>query len=270
MLESLAAIAFQSEGGALSKDGKFSALEKTLLVLECSAKGGHFSEITEATGLPIATVHRILAELVASEWLFQDQEKIYRPGPRAYRFASALTEDAQLTALVQPYVAWLTNQTGLTAHVGLLQGDQVVYIAKVDAPKPYRMKSQVGGTIPLYSTSIGKAILATMSDEDVLASVARTGLAPVTRKTTSSSDELLSELEQVRSQGWALDDEENEEGLRCIGATVRGPSRAAAMGISVTGLVHEMDEAAVTTIATRVQQAATLISKALAGQEASG
>lgn len=249
---------------ALLQPGKLSALEKTLLVLECAVQGGHFSQIAEATGLPIATVHRILSELVSSEWLFQDKQKTYRPGPRAYRFAAELGDAAQVASLVQPHLALLSSQTGLTAHFGLLQGDQVVYVAKVDAPKPYRMKSRVGGTIPLYSTAIGKAILATMSDEEVAASLARTGLERITPRTARSLEQLLTELEQIRRVGWALDDEENEEGLRCVGAAICGPSQVA-MGISVTGLVHEVDKGALGTIAAQVQQAVSLISKELSG-----
>lgn len=245
---------------------RLSALQKNLLVLEKAAGGGTFSQIVRETGLPVATAHRILGELVENGWLTQGANRGYGAGRRAHQFAAILRDDSQLAIASAPLLAQLSAQTGMTAHLGVIEGDEVVYVSKVDAPRPYRMNSRVGAGVPLYSTSIGKAALATMGDEEVRMFVERTGILPMTDKTVADAGELIAELAVIRERGWALDDGENEAGLRCIGAAVfRGDGRAIG-GVSITGLEHEVADEQLDDLARQVQETAKQISMALGHQ----
>lgn len=241
------------------EDVKLSATEKTMLVLEAAIVDGHLSQIAQSTGLSVATVHRILADMVRAGWLFQAHDKVYRPGRRSYAFASHLTDESQLEAIVSPFLAELTDKTGLTSHLGVIRDDSIVYVAKVDAEKPYRMNSRVGGVVPLHSTAIGKAVLAQMPQEQAVELIDRTGMDPITPHTLTSPEQLQIEFEAVRNQGWAQDDEENEEGLRCVGAHIRGLNG----GVSVSGLKYEVDEATRDELAKAVLETAQQISVAL-------
>src|SRR6185312_3483573 len=98
--------------------------------------------------------------------------------------------------------------TGYTVHLGLLAGDDVVYGAKIEGAKPYRMPSRVGMNVRLHTTGIGKAILAALPEATVRAIVQRTGLEPRTPRTISDEDELLRHLAGIREVGYAIDDEE--------------------------------------------------------------
>jgi DNA-binding IclR family transcriptional regulator len=128
----------------------------------------------------------------------------------------------------------LQERTGATVHFAMLSGDEAVYVEKIEARQPYRMASRVGMSLRLHSTSIGKAILAELSEDEVAGIAERAGLEPRTPRTITELPALLKHLQTVRSAGFAIDDEEHCDGLRCVCVPVRigdGPGRHA-IGIS--------------------------------------
>jgi DNA-binding IclR family transcriptional regulator len=142
-------------------------------------------------------------------------------------------------------------------------GDDVVYAAKVEGKKPYRMPSRIGMSVRLHTTAIGKAILATMTDEAVSAIMGRTGMEARTPGTITSVPALLEHLVSIRTRGYSLDEEENEPGIRCIGAAVYDHTGRATGAVSISTLALEPWDRPLAELATRVRVSAKEISESL-------
>ncbi|HWS32244.1 MAG TPA: IclR family transcriptional regulator, partial [Actinoplanes sp.] len=150
-----------------------------------------------------------------------------------------------------------------TTHFAILATDEAVYVDKQEGRRPYQMPSRIGMSIALHTTAIGKAVLAELGDEEVLAICRRTGLTPRTPRTLTSEDALLAHLARVRVLGYAVDDEENEPGIRCVGAAVHDHTGRVLGGISVSTLAMDMDMTGLEERAPDVIAAAREVSAAL-------
>ena len=219
-----------------------SAVAKVVLVLEALPSCRGISEISRNTGLPTSTVHRILQELVALGWVRVDSEHRYLPG---VRLLSVAGQSASITQIVRPILQRLCSATGHTIHFALLSGDEAVYVDKLEGDRAYAMRSRVGLSIPLYSTAIGKAILAGLSRPEQRAFIARNTLTAMTSRTITDPDLLIAHLDSVAERGYSVDDEENEEHTRCLGAAVLDHHGAPIGGISVSALTFDLDRAKV-------------------------
>ncbi|GAB2785428.1 IclR family transcriptional regulator [Amycolatopsis magusensis] len=238
-----------------------SAADKTLGVLEALADHSRIADIAVAAGLPKPTVHRILQTLVRHGFARSDGHGSYLGGPRILSLAGRFLQRLDLAEQVRPTLRELQERTGWTVHLALLSGDEAVYVAKLEGAKPYHLASRVGMSLQLHCTSIGKAILATLPDDEVRSLVRRTGLPARTAHTLTSEDALLAELTQVRAQGYAEDHEENEPGVRAVGAAFRDHTGQVLGALSAATLTHPADPD--THIPALVTQAATQTSTAL-------
>lgn len=124
-------------------------------------------------------------------------------------------------------------------HLALLDGAEAVYVAKVEGAKPYRMASRIGMAVPLHCTAIGKAALAALPESEVRALLIRTPPRARTPRTITDPERLIAHLTEVRERGWAVDDEENEVGVRCVGAAVRDHTRRVVGAVSVSQLTSD-------------------------------
>lgn len=250
-------------------DASASALSKGLAVLEAVLSNDRLSDLARATGLSPSTTHRILAELVAKGWVVQDESKAYRPGRRMHMIGGLLHGDAEINRQARPALEGLRSATGMTVHFGLVKDDVVMYAAKLDGEGAYRMKSRVGAVVPLHSTSIGKAAMSIMSEQQIVALMRSAGMRTVTERTHTTISSLLDDLETCRARGYAIDDGENEPSLRCIGAPVRNAAGAPIGGVSVSALAFELPAARTREVARDVVRAASLVSAALGDEAAS-
>ena len=240
-----------------------SALAKGLAMLEAVLSNDRLSDLSKATDMSFSTAHRVLSELVATGWVFQDEDKRYVPGRRMRAIAGLLREDGEIGVVARPHLEDLRRSTGMTVHFGLVKGDSVMYAAKLDGLGSYRMRSRVGGMVPLHSTSIGKAFLSTLPDARVAEIIKRTGMTRVTDSTHTTIVTLLDDVRTTRQRGWAIDNGENENGLRCVGAPVLDASGAGIGGVSVSALEFEMPVSRLREVAEYVIRAGQDISDAL-------
>lgn len=240
-----------------------SALAKGLAMLEAVLTTDRLSDLARATGMSPSTAHRVLSELVSTGWVSQDEDKRYLPGRHLHSIAGLLREDGEIGRAARPHLEELRHESGMTVHFGLVKGDSVMYADKLDGTGSYRMKSRVGGIVPLHSTSIGKAYLATLPEPRVVEIVGRTGMDRVTERSLASPAALIDDLRLTRQRGWSLDDGENEPNLRCVGSAVYDASGRAIGGASVSALEFEMPLGRLDDIATSVRDAAAKISHAL-------
>jgi DNA-binding IclR family transcriptional regulator len=153
----------------------------------------------------------------------------------------------------------LRDQLGETVNLTVRQGDEVIYIERVSPTRMMRVEQVVGSRAPLHVTAVGKMMLGELGDPFVRAYAERTGLPPYTRHTVTSSERLLEAVHQVSADGYALDNEEAEEGVGCIGTLIRDNAGAVVAGLSISAPIERRQDAWIPL----VQQAGRRISERL-------
>jgi IclR family acetate operon transcriptional repressor len=216
------------------------SIDKALMVLEALAEHRRVTDIAAGTGLPKSTVHRILQSLVGWGFARTDGTGGYLPGPRILTLAGKVMSRFDPAQHADSALQSLRDRTGFTVHFAVRSGDEAVYVRKLEGLRPYRMASRVGMSMSLHSTSIGKAILSRLHDEEVAAIASRTGLERRTPHTITDTPTLLEHLTETRERGYSTDDEENENGIRCVGAPVFDHTGTVMGGISISALTFEL------------------------------
>ncbi|KAF4408781.1 MULTISPECIES: IclR family transcriptional regulator [Streptomyces] len=244
--------------------GGVQSLERAFDLLERMADAGGevgLSELSGSSGLPLPTIHRLMRTLVACGYVRQQPNRRYALGPRLIRLGESASR--LLGTWARPHLARLVEETGETSNMALLDGDEVVYVAQVPSRHSMRMFTEVGRRVLPHSTGVGKVLLSHSSDEEVRALLARTGMPAATERTITSPDAFLRVLEEVRAAGYAVDDNEQEIGVRCLAVSV--PDSPTPAAISVSGPAGRVTEEATERIVPLLQEVAADLSKALAG-----
>lgn len=209
------------------------SVDRSFELLELLADAGGdlpLSQLAAASGLPLATIHRIMRTLVASGYVRQQPSRTYALGPRLIRLGEIAGR--ALGGWVRPYLAGLTEAVGETSNMAILDGDQVVYVAQVPSPHRMRMFTEVGRRVDAHCTAVGKAILAQLPVEEVNRLLARSEIRPQTERTITDPDALRDELRMISRRGYAIDDGEQEIGVRCIAVAIPGAPTGTAISIS--------------------------------------
>ncbi len=198
------------------------------------------TELAEVSGLPMPTVYRLMQTLVNRGYVRQGPSKRYALGPRLIRLGE--TAARLLGSWAQPSLARLVDEVGETANMAVLEGDQVMYVAQVPSRHSMRMFTEVGRRVNPHCTGVGKALLAQLPEPAAREIIGRTGMPARTPHTITDPAELMAELARIRQCGYALDDEEQEIGVRCVAVPLTGTPTPAAISISgpQARLPHEM------------------------------
>jgi DNA-binding IclR family transcriptional regulator len=230
-------------GGDSSKpSGSAKALVKGLRLVGQIAEnpeGLRLAEIIRRGDVAKGTAIRLLETLVDVELLRVDDAGVYQLGPTCAIWGSTFLSNLQLREQAGDLLDRLTGRTGETCHLGLPDGTRVLYVARAESPHSIRMVSRTGSTNPLYSTGLGKAILA-WSDPATVEAVISAGLEPRTPATITDPEELRREIRRIRRRGYSIDNVENEEGVRCVGAPVFDHENRVAGGLSIAGPTYRM------------------------------
>jgi DNA-binding IclR family transcriptional regulator len=187
----------------------------------------------------------------------------YRLGLRLFELGSKAISVLDLRERSRPFLDQVLSETQETVHLCILDEGEVLYLEKLEPQRSVRLASRVGRRVPAYCTSVGKAILAELPEAEVDSIIRRSGLKRITPNTITTPSALKEELRKIRAKGYSIDDEENEEGVRCVGAVVRDYSGRPAAAISVSGPAFRVTKANVAEIAKSVTQAATALSREL-------
>ncbi len=193
-------------------------------------------ELTERTGLPKSTVHRMVDQLVAIGWIEREVSG-YRIGMRLFEIGGLASRRSRLSDLANPHLHALSVATGLAVQMAILDGPDVVYLERIPM-RGLRLPTRQGGRQPAYCTALGKAMLA--FDDAAAADVLAQELPARTSRTLTTSRALELELERIAETGLAFDHQESYEGLACVAAPLRGSGRAIA-AVSVSGPVTRID-----------------------------
>lgn len=194
------------------------------------------SEISAATRLHKSTAHRILMALEHNGFIEQNPETSkYHLGIKLFKLGHQAVARLNLRDVARPYLKALMEETGETVHLAVLDNDQVLYLDKVEGAHALRMPSRVGRHIPTYCTSLGKAMLSCLDEREVRRILLGQPLRRHTHNTARNLEVLLGELKKTRKRGYAVDNEEIELGLRCVGAPIRDYTGEMVGAISVAG-----------------------------------
>jgi IclR family transcriptional regulator, acetate operon repressor len=213
------------------------ALDKALKVLEAlidGAPASSLADIAASAGLAKPTTHRILQTFVARRYARTGGDGLYQPGSQILALAGHVLLTLDYARHARPALIELQESIPETVHFGVLQGHEVVYAEKLDGLRAFRMASTVGMRLTVHSTSVGKVILANLPPDERELILTNRPLVARTARTITDRDKLDAELALILAQGYACDDEENEEGIRCLGAAVFGNLGTVIGGVSVS------------------------------------
>ena len=221
------------KGGVQSVERIFQLIEH----LAAHPTGVSLQRLAGETELAKSTVHRLLASLVRLGYVVQDEENgHYRLTLKMFELSSGIVDSMDIMGVAKVHLERLSQRTGEAVHLVIRDGRDIVYIYKTESG-PMRMSSRVGLRSPLYCTGVGKAILATLPGDEL--------------------EELRSQLVEVRANGYAIDDEENELGVRCVAVAIPGPDGRAESAFSISGLAPYMTPERIRRIATLALDART-------------
>lgn len=243
------------------------SVDRTLSILELISDyddGLRITEISEKVGLHKSTVHRLLGTLIYKGYVIQNQRtNKYRLTTKLFELGNRVIADMDILKASKPYTEDLMKILNEVVHLVIRDDKYIVYIDKVEANNTIRMASNIGRRSPLYSTSVGKAILAYLDEKEVLKIWDSSDIKKFTDNTITDYDIFRMELDKIRLHGYAVDDEENEHGVRCVGAPIFNFHGEVEGAISISGPTIRVTKEKVDVIADEVKRCAHLISKNL-------
>jgi IclR family transcriptional regulator, acetate operon repressor len=231
-------------GTGRTRSGGVQSIERAFGLLETMADHGGMmglSQLAAESGLPLPTIHRLVRTLVDLGYLRQEESRRYALGPRLIRLGESSSH--MLNVFARPHLARLVDQLGESVNLAMLDGDQVVYVAQEQSRHSMRMFTEVGRRVLPHCTAVGKAMMASMPPDQVRDLLARTGMPRHTENTVTDPDEFARQLTWTAEHGYALDEGEQEVGVRCVAVPV--PDAPARLALSVSGPATRMTEAAV-------------------------
>jgi DNA-binding IclR family transcriptional regulator len=244
---------------------KVQVLDRALAIIDMLAntrKDASLAELAEKVKLHKSTVHRLASILERHRIVERDtQSGRYRLGLRLFELGSIAMNRFNIRDRAHPYLERLLYQIDETVHLCALDAGEVLYLDKMEPVRSVRMASWIGRRNPVHCTSVGKAILAYLTEAEVDDILRQHGLKRRTAKTITTPAELKAELKLVRERGYALDNEEIEEGVRCVGAAIldHGGRPIAAISVSAPSFRLPLDRVPV--VAESVCRAARSLSE---------
>ncbi len=218
------------------------SVERVANILELvgrNSQGTGIRDVSLILNLPKGTVHRLLSTLVYMGYVRQDSAtKNYFLGLKLLELGNLVTSQLDQIKIAEPVLRRLAEDSGETVHMAILEQNEIVYINKIEKEinaGGLKMSSRVGSRTPANSCAVGKVLLAYSSEDEVESVIQATGLPPRTPNTITDPAQLKEHLAAVRKQEYAVDDEENELGIRCVAAPVFGDKGKVVSAISASG-----------------------------------
>jgi len=250
-----------------SKTYRVQVLERAVRILQVLAEAPAdlgAAEVAERLSLHKSTIHRLLVVLDQHRLIRRNTENgKYALGLRLFELGSRAVRGLRLREYAQPFLNRLVRETGETAHICVLDEGDMVSVANVEGPRTLRMPSTVGRRTPAHCSAVGKAVLAFLPQPGLDELLARRPLSTFTNKTLVTRGALVADLRQVRGRGYAIDDEEIEMGLRCVGAPVRNYTGQVVGALSIAGPTFRITKGRVPALARSVMAIADDLSTEL-------
>jgi DNA-binding IclR family transcriptional regulator len=217
---------------------KVQALDRAFAVLDLLGESDvplGLAQVASSLALHKSTAHRFLMVLERHHMVERTVNGKFRLGLRLFDFGNRAIEQYDLRDRAQPHLRKLVMETEETAHLCILEQAHIIYLDKIEPARSVRMITRVGASNPVHCTSVGKAILAFLPEERIADVIRRTKFERFTHRTIGTPEALRTEIEKTKRRGYAVDDEELEEGLRCIAVPVLDAQRFPVAAVSISG-----------------------------------
>jgi IclR family transcriptional regulator, acetate operon repressor len=251
------------------RDCGVQSVDRALLIIETLAEddeGYRLSDLAVRTGLSTSTAHRLLATLERRRFVqFDRYESKWHIGAQSFAVGATFARRRNFVAQAMPYLRKLRDQTRETANLAVVDDEAIMVLTRMESREIMRSLTKVGGRVAMVASGVGKAVLATYSDEDVNAIIRRQGMPRMTEKSIVRPSDLFRELEAIRRQGYAVDDEEARIGLRCVAAVVYNDCGEPLAAISVSGMTSRLTEDRLPALGRIVREVAAELTVALGG-----
>jgi DNA-binding IclR family transcriptional regulator len=247
-------------------------IDRALSILEMlSAQGPDLGlgEISDKLQLHKSTVHRLI--MVLERHKLVERSSVnghYRLGLKLFELGTRAVAQLNLRERARPFLERLVLETSETVHLCVLDDAEVVYLDKVEPERSVRMATSVGRRNPAHCTAVGKAMMAYLPQAQVESIIRKHGMRAITAHTITSLIELKKEFDAIRARGYSVDNEEIEEGVRCVGCVVRNFSGEPVAAISISGPAFRLTPQKVPVVAIAVMAAANGLSEDLGFKEA--
>ena len=222
----------------MNEKGVVKSVRRAIKILEAfeSDRGMSVTKISKILNLPKSSVHEILSTLVTEGILEKDfDSSTYHLGIKLFELGNRARSNLEIRKVATPYLKELNARFDETVHLTVLDNQEVLYIECFESTKRLRTYSVIGVRAPLYCTAVGKAILAFLPLDEIDEIIKVKGLGKFTENTITDRNVLLQELEKIVLTGYAVDNMEHEDGVRCVGAPIRNYSGKVFASISVSG-----------------------------------
>jgi DNA-binding IclR family transcriptional regulator len=243
------------------------SVEKALQILEAfniSHPELSVAELEDILSLPKVSIYRFLRVLLRRGFITQNpQTRKYRLGIKVFELGSVVLRNMELRKAAFPLIEELSQRSGETVHLGILDGHEVVSIEGAESGYSLRISSPIGKRVYPHSTGIGKAILAFLQDEKIEEIIKEKGLPRFMKNTITEPEELKKELQLIQERGYAVDNEENEPGVRCVAAPILDSSHHVIASVSISGPSVRITPAKIPGLAEMVIETSQKISGAL-------
>ncbi len=255
-----------TDGIRHSPSGSVGVISKVLLILEAlqrSSVGLTLKSICDTTAINKSTAHRFLRHLEREGYLLRTDAGTYLIGPRLAEMSSYASRSATLQAVARPVLSHLWRLTQETVNLAVLDHGTILYVDVMESPHEFRLVSRIGTRRSLHMTALGKAISAFLPATECERVLSGIVLQRATPKTICSLGQLRLELDRVRRQGYAVDNEEALLGCRCISAPILNDEKLAIGALSVSGPVTRVSLSQISVLAKEIQSAAKDVSIAM-------
>ncbi len=234
--------------------------------LAAADEGITLTEVAQQVGLSPSTAHRLLTTLEQERYVHFDAERrLWSVGVQAFVAGNAFLKTRSLVASARPQMRALMEESEETVNLAVEDQFEAIYLSQVECRQMMRAFARPGARVPLHCSSVGKALLSAMPDSELSRILHRRGLPRVTVKTITTTSALRDDLIRTRERGYAIDDEENAVGLRCIAAVIFNENASAVAAISVSGPMARISDDRIPLLGERVRRRAEAITAQLGG-----
>ncbi|TBL71065.1 IclR family transcriptional regulator [Paenibacillus thalictri] len=252
----------------LTTDKKYNvpALEKAIAIIETLSQHNDpvgVSELCKLLDIPKTSVFFILNTLEQHQYIAKTQDGKYTLGTQFINIGLAVLNKIDIRVFARPYLEKLQNETGFTVHLAILDNWEAMYVEKVENNAFVKFSTYIGQRQPLHVTGVGKAIAAYMPEHQLEECLRVKGLPEKTEKTITNVNDFKIALEAIRKQGYAVEDEEGESGVRCVGAPVFDHQGNLKAAISITALRTDLPIHDIAKVGEKVKASALEISAQL-------
>lgn len=221
---------------------KVQSIDRAVFILETLADTNSLGlgELSEKVGLHKATTHRIVQSLIENGLIEQVEEnKQYRVSLRMFELGNKRVQNIDFINVAKSNIRQLSEEINQTVHLVIEDNDEILYIDKYGDHHESKMRSKIGLKAPLYCTAVGKAMLAKRSDNEILLYWSDLETEQKTEHTLTNIEQFMAEIEKVREEGYAVDDEEFEYGVFCVGSIFSSYKESVAGALSISLPIKE-------------------------------